>query len=41
MTAPIIGIDKPTMVPRRMKSRRRILPATNESMTSTWIGLFV
>jgi hypothetical protein len=30
---PSTGIDKPIIVPRRMKSRRESRPATNSSMT--------
>jgi hypothetical protein len=37
ITAPSTGSDMPTMVPRRMKSRRDIRPAANSSMT--WFAI--
>jgi hypothetical protein len=36
-TAPSTGSDTPTIVPRRMKSRRDIRPAANSSMT--WFAI--
>jgi hypothetical protein len=37
ITAPSTGSDMPTMVPRRIKSRRDIRPAANSSIT--WFAI--